>query len=144
MSCTVALALAVVNDEPRELKAVAPSASAEFMAVNDDARDDDCPPVVAMLMLNIISASSLPSFVARFRPRRPCAAANLADVIVLEPSILTVAATVFGGAPPPPPPPPPPTATDVAVGATVAAVPDADPPKAPPELVLDKLPVTVL
>ena len=28
MSCTVALALVVVNDEPRELKAVAPSAMA--------------------------------------------------------------------------------------------------------------------
>ena len=94
----------------------------EFKAARDDDRDDPCPPVVAMLMLRIISASSRPSLVARLRPLRPCAAANLAEVIMLEPSILTVAATVFG-APPPPPPPPPPTATDVAVGATVVEVP---------------------
>ena len=57
--------------------------------------------------------------------------------------MVTVAARVFGGAAPPPPPPPP-TATDMAVGATVAAVPDAEPPKAPPELVLVRSPVTVL
>ena len=142
MSCTVVLALAVVNDEVLELRAAVLSVRTEFIAASDDARDDDCPPVVAMLMLNIISASSLPSFVARFSPRRPCAAANLADDTILEPSILTVAATVFGGAPPPPPPPP--TATEVAVGETVVVVPDAEPPKAPAELVLDKLPVTVL
>ena len=100
----------------------------EFKAASDDDRDDPCPPVVAMLMLRIISASSRPSLVARLRPLRPCAAANLAEVIMLEPSILTVAACFWWCATTTLPPPP--TATDVAVGATVVGVPDADPPKA--------------
>ena len=112
---------------------------ASFIADSDAAKPDRCPPVVAMLMLRMMSASSRPSRVVRSSPRSPCAAAIRAEVLLLLSPMVTVAARVFGGAPPPPPPLPP-TATEVADGENVAAAP----PSAPPVLVLVKAPVTVL